>query len=74
MTWTLQESTARAGARTSAFPPRPHFHSAMGTVKLLGGSRELGELDGERAGGDYAASLMPQTSCHAWKARARSAR
>src|SRR3954451_822831 len=45
-----------------------------GTVKLLGGSRELSELDGERAGGGYAAGLMPQTSCHASKARARSAR
>src|SRR3954453_20511696 len=30
-----------------------------GTVKLLGGSRELGELDDERAGGGYAASVIP---------------
>ena len=45
-----------------------------GTVKLLGERRELGELDGERAGGGYAASVMPQTSCHAWKARVRSVR
>jgi transposase-like protein len=47
---------------------------SYGIVKLLGGSRELGELDGGRAGLDYAACVMPQTSCHAWKARARSAR
>src|SRR5688500_17979609 len=45
-----------------------------GTVKLLGGSRELGELDGERAGGGYAASLMPQTSCHGSKAARRGSR
>jgi hypothetical protein len=43
-----------------------------GIVKLLGESRDLGELD--RAGAGYAACLMPQTSCHAWKARVRSAR
>jgi hypothetical protein len=45
-----------------------------GIVKLLGASRELGELDGAKAGLVYAACLMPQTSCHAWKARVRSAR
>jgi hypothetical protein len=46
--------------------------SLEGIVKLLGESRDLGELD--RAGAGYAACLMPQTSCHAWKARVRSAR
>ena len=41
-----------------------------GIVKLLGESRGLGELDGEQGVAGYAACLMPQTSCHAWKARA----
>jgi hypothetical protein len=48
--------------------------STDGIVKLLGASRELGELDGAKAGLGYAACVMPQTSCHAWKARVRSAR
>jgi hypothetical protein len=40
---------------------------------LLGESRELGELDtAHRAGAGYAASLMPQTSCHASKGASRS--
>jgi hypothetical protein len=56
------------------WPQNIQTDSGGGTVKLLGGSRELGELDGERASGAYAACLMPQTSCHAWKARVRSAR
>ena len=55
-------------------PPSPGRSGSGWHVKLLGGSRELGELDGERAGGGYAAGLMPQTSCHASKARVRSAR
>ena len=46
----------------------------MGIVNLLGESRGLGELAGGRAGSGYAACVMPQTSCHAWKARVRSAR
>src|SRR3954463_15331556 len=32
-----------------------------GIVKLLSASRELGELDGAKAGLGYAACLMPQT-------------
>ena len=46
----------------------------MGIVNLLGESRGLGESDGARAGLGYAACWMPQTSCHASKARARSSR
>jgi len=45
-----------------------------GIVKLLGESRGLDELAREQGVLGYAACLMPQTSCHAWKARARSAR
>jgi hypothetical protein len=45
-----------------------------GIVKLLGESRRLDELDGGRAGLGYAAALMPQTSCHAWKAARRGSR
>jgi hypothetical protein len=33
-------------------------------VNLLGGSRELAELDYEQGWCGYAASLMPQTSRH----------
>ena len=65
----VSEDTATLGKNLIEF-----IQGLEGTVKLLGGSRELGELDGERAGGGYAASVMPQTSCHASKARARSAR
>jgi hypothetical protein len=50
------------------------YREIDGIVKLLGESRRLDALDGEWAGGDCAASVMPQTSCHAWKARVRSAR
>jgi hypothetical protein len=52
----------------------PIDRKLAGIVKLLGVSRELGEHDGGRAGLGYAACVMPQTSCHAWKARVRSAR
>jgi hypothetical protein len=45
-----------------------------GIVNLLGKSRGLDELDGEQGWWGYAARVMPQTSCHASKARPRSAR
>ena len=54
------------------FPPELISHA--GIVNLLGESRGLASLTANRGAVGYAASLMPQTSCHAWKARARSAR
>src|SRR3954452_6036187 len=52
-----------AAVRAAPFVTR----ARLGIVNLLGGSRGLGAFDGVRASSGYAASLMPQTSCHAWK-------
>src|SRR3954466_9015798 len=38
------------------------------------GAESWANLTANGVGGVYAASVMPQTSCHAWKARVRSAR
>jgi hypothetical protein len=75
-------STAVLSASAETDPTQRDHHiqaiaeqGRMGIVKLLGGSRESwASLTAHRAGAGYAASLMPQTSCHASKARARSAR
>jgi hypothetical protein len=64
---------AAVGPDRASEPVRT-FGTFTGTVNLLGESRELGEFAGEQGAAGYAACLMLQTSCYAWKARVRSAR
>jgi site-specific recombinase XerD len=68
-TWLFPNRTGRGPVS-----PGVLIRSFAGIVNLLGESRGLASLTANRGAVGYAASLMPQTSCHAWKARARSAR
>ena len=60
------KSRSAASSRARALPPA--------SSSCWAGAEGWASLTANRAGAGYAACLMPQTSCHAWKARVRSAR